>query len=153
VGAAVRNHDPNLQIERRRSRRRWLLDEHGITAVRVRPGCDAALVDVSSGGALVETTHRLMPGTSIEVQLHVRSRRVLVRGRVLRSEVSRLGLGGPMYRAALNFDRTLPWLTAGTPPGYAVPMVEGGAILDERGAATPQHHAQPSTAWWTSNVS
>jgi hypothetical protein len=143
----------DVPAERRRSQRRSLLDEHGITAVRIRPGCEAALVDVSAGGALVETTHRLMPGTSIDVQLHVRSRRVLVRGRVLRSEISKLGPSGPTYRGALNFDRTLPWLSVGAPLGYAVPAAATGGFFDDRGDATPPCHSRPSARWWTSSVS
>lgn len=125
-----------VPAERRRSRRRSLLDEHGIAAVRVRPGCDAALVDVSAGGALVETAHRLLPGASIDVQLLVRGRRVLVRGRVLRCEVSALGPAGPIYRGALNFDRALSWLTDSARHVYRVPAAEDGAFPDDRGAAT-----------------
>jgi hypothetical protein len=84
-----------------------------------------------------------MPGTSIDVQLHVRSRRVLVRGRVLRSEISKLGPWGPIYRGALNFDRMLSWLGGGAPLGYAVPTTDHGGFLNERGDATPQRHPWP----------
>jgi hypothetical protein len=127
-----------LLAERRRSRRRCLLDEHGITTVRVRPGCDAALIDVSAGGALLESPHRLLPGSSIDIHLLVRNRRIVVRSRVLRCEISALGPWGPSYRGALNFDRPLTWLADGARHVYRLPTVEGSAFLDERGASTPQ---------------
>jgi hypothetical protein len=128
----------HVLADRRRSRRRRLLDEHGITAVRVRPGCDAAVIDVSAGGTLVESPHRLMPGSSLDVQLLVRNRRIIVHSRVIRCEVSELGRSGPIYRGALNFDRPLSWLADGARPVYRVPTAEDDAFPDERGDTTPQ---------------
>ena len=139
-------HPVHVLVERRRARRRCLLDEHGISAVRVRPGCDAVLLDVSAGGALVQSSHRLMPGSSIDVQLLVWGRRLLVRGRVLRCEVSALGPAGPIYCGALNFDRTLAWLTDGARSVYRVPPAEDVTFADERGPATPHSPTQHSVS-------
>jgi hypothetical protein len=41
------------------------LEKHGIVSACVRPGYRARLIDVSAGGALIETSHRLLPGTSV----------------------------------------------------------------------------------------
>ena len=95
-------------VDRRQSRRRSL-EEHSIVCARVRPGMDVALVDVSAGGALVETIHRLLPGSAIELQLDSGERRAAVRGRVLRCAVAGLRSGAVWYRGAIGFDRHLPW--------------------------------------------
>ncbi len=124
--------------DRRRSRRRALLDEHGILTVCVRPGQEASLVDVSAAGALLETGRRLLPGTAIELHVGIRGRRALVRGRVLRCAVSDLaGGGGPRYRAAINFDQPLSWLADGARSGYELPADDRLREVDERAEATP----------------
>ena len=55
--------------ERRGMRRMEGVDEHRIVSASVRPGHRVRLIDVSAGGALVETSHRLLPGTSVELQV------------------------------------------------------------------------------------
>ena len=55
--------------DRRGTRRIETLEEHGIVSACVRPGHRARLIDVSAGGALIETTHRLLPGASVELQV------------------------------------------------------------------------------------
>jgi hypothetical protein len=54
-------------LERRHTKRRQSFAEHGIVSARVRPGIDASVVDVSPAGALIETRHRLLPGSSVEI--------------------------------------------------------------------------------------
>ena len=85
-------------------------DAHGIVSTRVRPGHRAKLIDVSAGGALIETTHRLLPGTSIELHVETRSHRTNVRGRVLRCAIVLVRPSWVCYRGAIGFDRHLPWL-------------------------------------------
>jgi hypothetical protein len=123
--------------DRRRSRRRALLDEHGILSVRVRPGQEAALIDVSASGALLESACRLLPGTAIELQIGIRGRRAPIRARVLRCAISDLAAAGPRYRAAVNFDRPLSWLVEAARPGYALPLDLLGQGLAEGAEATP----------------
>jgi hypothetical protein len=67
------------------------------------------LIDISSGGALIETGHRLLPGTSVELLLERHHYRASVRGRVLRCSVVRLHPSSVCYRGAIGFDRSLPW--------------------------------------------
>ena len=85
-------------------------DAHGIVSTRVRPGHRAKLIDVSAGGALIETTHRLLPGSSIELHVETRSHRTNVRGRVLRCAIVLVRPSWVCYRGAIGFDRHLPWL-------------------------------------------
>ena len=73
--------------DRRQSRRRAGVKEHGIVAVRIRPGYEALMVDASADGVLIETAHRLMPGRAVELLMETSTSTEVVRGRVLRSAV------------------------------------------------------------------
>lgn len=116
----------STRIERRQSARVGLPDLHGIVRARLRPGSDVQLIDVSIGGALVETTHRLRPGAPIELQLVTQSEQTPMRGRVLRCAVARLRPSSIFYRGAIGFDRCLPWLLK--PAGGEVSLDPGGEL-------------------------
>ena len=96
--------------ERRRGARRSTVQDHGIVSARVRPGHRAKVIDVSAGGALIETAHRLLPGAAVELHVETRSHRTNVRGRVLRCAVVIVRPSWVCYRGAIGFDRQLPWL-------------------------------------------
>jgi hypothetical protein len=99
-----------VAAERREARRRLDAEDHGIVSTRVRPGHRAKLIDVSAAGALIETSHRLLPGTSVELHVETRSHRTNVRGRVLRCAIVIVRPSWVCYRGAIGFDRQLPWL-------------------------------------------
>ena len=103
--------------DRRGMRRLDALEEHGIVSARVRPGHRARLIDVSASGALIETSHRLLPGTSVELRVETGTDRASVRGQVLRCAVVRVRPTWVCYRGAIAFDRHLPWFVedAGEP--------------------------------------
>jgi hypothetical protein len=72
----------------------------------LRPGQDILVVNLSVGGALVESATRMMPGTRTELQL-IGSTRQVVRGRIERCRVARLE---PLrYEGAIVFDERLEW--------------------------------------------
>jgi hypothetical protein len=123
-------------LERRLTRRRQSVAEHGIVSARVRPGIDAAVVDVSTAGVLLETCHRLLPGTSIEVHFGRDARLPLVRGKVVRCVVARVGPDRVCYRGAILFDRRQPWLAEDSYPGYSVPNCERRLMSVSRVSAT-----------------
>ena len=75
----------------------------------VRPGHHARVIDVSAAGVLLETSHRLLPGTKVEVQVETGSERASMRGHVLRCAVVRLRPTWVCYRGAIAFERHLPW--------------------------------------------
>jgi hypothetical protein len=62
------------------------------------------LIDLSEGGALIEATHRLLPGSAVELHVADGDRRVPVRGRIVRAVVARIGAGEIHYRGAIAFD-------------------------------------------------
>lgn len=122
--------------ERRRARRRQTFDEHGVASARVRPGHDVALVNVSAGGALIETQRRLLPGSFIELQLTAGARSATLRARVLRCSVARLRASFISYCGAVGFDRDLPWFVDCEDIGYPVPESEMRPHPAGRGDAT-----------------
>ena len=126
----------NSAHERRRTPRHRNVEHHGIVSARVRPGHDAAVIDVSAGGALVETIHRLLPGTAVEIHLETPHQRTTVRGRVLRCTVSRLRSSSVCYRGAIGFDHHLAWFLNDERGGYGVPGGEMRPGLPERAEAT-----------------
>jgi hypothetical protein len=125
---------PAIERERRTAPRTHTLEEHGIRAARVRAGRDAVVLNVSAGGILIETLHRLLPGTTIELQLSVGTERAEVRGRVLRSAVSCLRHGRVSYRGAIAFER--PLRSTGGNDGYAVPSLHAADRRNGREDAT-----------------
>lgn len=113
-------------VDRRRMRRLCEAQDHRIINARVRPGHRAHIVDVSAGGALIDTTYRLLPGTCVELHVETRTRQTRVRGQVLRCSVVRLKSSHVCYRGAIRFDRYLPWIaedgsvtSSGVRPAYS----------------------------------
>lgn len=111
-------------IERRRSRRRQSVHEHGIDSARVRRGVNVSIVDVSAGGVLVETPQRLLPGLPLEIHFERGKRLSTIRGRVLRCVVIRLTASTVCYRGAIGFDRYLPWLAEDVAAGSSFTTTE-----------------------------
>jgi hypothetical protein len=122
--------------DRRLTHRHRAVEEHGIISTRVKPGQGARLVDVSAGGALIETGHRLLPGTSVELHMETDSRRTSIRGRVLRCAVVRVRPASVWYRGAIGFDRHLAWFVDAS--GYQVPAAESPGTQPVWGDATQQ---------------
>jgi PilZ domain len=76
---------------------------------KLRPGRPAQIVDVSAGGALIETEWRLLPGTRVELQLGEPVALYHVKARILRCHVARLDRERIRYRGALVFEERLPF--------------------------------------------
>lgn len=72
------------------------------TAV-VRPGLDVALLNISRGGALVESLGPLRPGSRTELFLFSHQSRRSVKGRVERCHL--VALDPVRYRGAIRFDQ------------------------------------------------
>jgi hypothetical protein len=120
--------------DRRRTTRRVPAAGEPVERVRLRAGRELLVLDVCSGGALVEGGTRLLPGTHVDVHVITPAGRLLVRSRVSRACVSELTSDAVTYRGALIFDRGIDV------HGYAVPaapaaMAIGGGT-DYPGIAT-----------------
>jgi hypothetical protein len=97
--------------EQRPERRAWprstTVERMGMADGRLRPGRTAKIVDVSAGGALIETDWRLLPGTRVELQLGHPVTLHRVKGRIVRCHVARLDRERIRYRGALLFEEQL----------------------------------------------
>jgi hypothetical protein len=95
-----------MRLERRSWPRISLLDRSETTCgARLLPGWPATVIDLSIGGALLETECRLTPGAPVELQLTGIGSGQRVRARVTRSQVAAIHRhDGIRYRAALIFD-------------------------------------------------
>jgi hypothetical protein len=82
------------------------------------------LLDISAGGVLIETTHRLLPGTTVELQLDSLNGRDSARGQVTRCEVVSVRAGSISYRGAVSFERPVGSLQQ-LPQEYPVPARRG----------------------------
>lgn len=100
--------------ERRASARVLALTMEGMERARLRPGRTAHIVDLSSGGALIETDWRLLPGTRVEMQVGDPVPLFRVAGRILRCHVALLDRERIRYRGALMFEKQLPFGEAPT---------------------------------------
>jgi hypothetical protein len=118
-------------MERRRTVRRVPERDEPIAQVRLRAGRELMVLDVSSGGALVEGLARLLPGTHVDVHVITPAGRVLVRSRISRASVSTLAAASVTYRGALIFDRGIDT------HGYAIPATPIAALAAE-GLQYPQ---------------
>ena len=102
----------------------------GMERARLRPGRTAHIVDVSAGGALIETDWRLLPGIRVEMQLGEPVPLFRVAGRILRCHVALLDRERIRYRGALMFDEQLPF---GEVPTHGVgPAAQGPESRPER---------------------
>lgn len=96
------------RVERRRHVRRPVADLGWSRAARLRPGLEAAVMDLSLGGARVETGTRLRPGMKAVLQLTTTDGESRVSGEVVRAWVSAIHADrGVLYGGALRFDRAM----------------------------------------------
>jgi hypothetical protein len=99
-------------VKDRRSDPRFGWSAEDITRATLRPGCAVHVVDVSVGGALVQSERPLRPGARVYVQIVTKLQVFALVAHVLRCEVWTLDSPqGVTYRGALQFEERcdLPW--------------------------------------------
>lgn len=127
---------PPSEPDRRRAARRVPSSDEALSRMRLRTGRELAVVDISSMGALVEGSTRLLPGTNADVHVVTRHGRVLARVRVVRAWVWRLEPDAVRYRGALSFDTALDTEAGGypVPVGASAARSDGGRLYPDRDA-------------------
>ena len=89
----------------RRTDARFGADVIGGARATLRPACTVVLIDLSAGGALVQSTRPLRPGARVHVQLQRGPRQFALAAHVLRCAVWALDAdAGVTYRGALQFE-------------------------------------------------
>ena len=122
-------------IDRRRSPRSGS-GQHGIISARVRPGHFVAVIDVSAGGASIEISRRLLPGSAVDLQISTTRQGTTLRGRVLRCAVVGLHSASVSYRAAIAFDSQWPGFLESDVSEYHIPTGEPRPTTAERVVST-----------------
>jgi hypothetical protein len=138
--------------ERRASPRRLASELPFLKSVKLLAGPDVRLVDVSRGGALLESDTPLPPGTRICLRLVTTDTTILIDGRVLRSRVSCLQAGLVRYKSAIAFDEDVALFAedrqeeaaaapASAPPLEAAAPSSSTPEAKAAGNASPEHSA------------
>jgi hypothetical protein len=76
-------------------------------AARLATGSEVTLIDLSRGGARIETDKRMLPNSSVALKLIAADSAFVITGRVVRSRVIRLAQGGLGYDVAMSFNEPL----------------------------------------------
>lgn len=93
-------------VKDRRSAPRFQWSSEEITRATLRPGCSVHIVDVSAGGALLQSGRPLRPGARVHFQIVTTLRAFSLVATVLRCEVWMLdSLQGVTYRGAVQFEQ------------------------------------------------
>jgi PilZ domain-containing protein len=87
----------------RRRHARVPADQARWRAVRLRTGHPLSLVNLAPGGALVESSRRLLPGTTVILQVSLDEETLSVPALVVRCTVHALSSDAVQYRGALAF--------------------------------------------------
>jgi Family of unknown function (DUF6982) len=96
----------NRGAERRAHRRLTVSELSWLNHARIKYGPDVSLIDLSVGGAQIETTsYPPQPGSTVVIELAAGERTWPVPARVLRCHVASLAPHGAIYRGALAFKR------------------------------------------------
>jgi hypothetical protein len=78
-----------------------------IDVARVKYGPEVNIVDLSTGGVLLESDHPLATGSRQALEIARADRSIVVPFGVLRSRISALGQRGAIYRSACVFSKPL----------------------------------------------
>lgn len=112
--------------ERRAHPRRSPSPQSWLATARVRPGHEVTVINLSSGGALVEAAVRLLPGARVTLQFVGPGVGLRAAARVIWCRVAALDAErGVRYRGALAFDRTLEVFAQDPSAGYRLPEGNG----------------------------
>lgn len=132
---------PAVPVERRVSGRVEVGSLTGAIHLRLPPGRDAILLNVSQEGACIEAASRLLPGGLVEVHMSTLGWNWRGRAMVKRCRVSALmPENGARYLAALQFDTPLE-------PGGTTALLAAAREAGAVGYALPNGETRRSRQW------
>src|SRR5690606_15242690 len=91
----------------RRAWPRFSAEQLRDVVARTATGGEIRLVDLSRGGARLETDRRMLPNSSLSLKLVTADATFVISGRVVRSRIVRLAQGGLGYDVAVSFSEPL----------------------------------------------
>jgi hypothetical protein len=106
--------------DRRVHQRLRAADLQWLRSVRVKNGPEVTLVDLSSGGVLLDTSMQLKPGSRVMLEI-VGAGRIEVASEVLRCHIAALRDATAVYRGACAFVHPIELERAQEPPGVSIP--------------------------------
>ena len=107
-----------------------------LRSIRLVAGPEVTLINISRGGALIETDALLVPNSLIAIRLVTADAVFLLRGRVLRSRASSFQGSALLYQSALAFDEELPLLAGAEDQPRADTWPEEAFLHAGEGGAT-----------------
>jgi hypothetical protein len=114
-----------------------------ITGIRLSPGDDAGLVNLSASGILVESAMRYAPGVTLTVHFEGSFPTRQIKGRVVRCQVSAITRQGALqYQTALAFERRLDLGIAASEPVSQEPPPQA-PVADAGSTAPTDEPADP----------
>lgn len=115
-------------------------------AARLSTGADVRLVDLSRGGARLETDRRMLPNSTIALKLLASDAQFVVTGRVVRSRVIRLAAGGLGYDVAVSFNEPLHQFSELPEAAAATPARVPAAVPTTMTTPAVSPVAEPATS-------
>jgi hypothetical protein len=101
-----------MTLRERRACPRSVCSQHDAwAAARIRPGHDVQVLNLSSLGALIQSTTRLVPNSRVELRFGRNGQARTIRARIVRSYVCAIDSDVVFYRSALAFDQILEFST------------------------------------------
>ena len=98
-------------------------------------GPEIQLINLSRGGALLESDTRIVPGANICIRLVAADAVFLLRGRVLRSRASHLRGTALIYECAVAFQEEFPLLPGSEEAASAMERTDEASSLEEAAKA------------------
>jgi hypothetical protein len=97
-----------MTLRERRACPRSVCSQHDTwAAARIRPGHDVQVLNLSSLGALIQSTTRLAPNSRVELRFGRNGQARTIRARIVRSYVCAIDSDVVFYRSAVAFDQML----------------------------------------------
>ncbi len=118
------NEDGSPERERRIDQRLPATAIRALKSVKLLAGEGVRLINISRGGALLESNISMKPGSHISIRLETTEAVFTIRGRVLRSRATKMDGRHLVFQSAIQFDEQFMSLR---PPVSAKDVMEAEA--------------------------
>ena len=102
----------NNDVNRRKTPRFEASSIPSLKSVHIGEGPEIKLINISTGGALIETQERMSPGSIVSLRVVTTEAVHLLGGRILRCDTSTIGKGS-VFQCAITFNEDFTILSPG----------------------------------------